>query len=86
MFEFDPIKSKSNKSKHRIDFESAIKLWDDVDRIIITARTIDEERFLLIGKLNNEYWSAIYTYRKKKIRIISVRKSRKNEIEIYNSY
>ena len=74
-----------NKEKHDIDFNEAQKLWDDPDRIIIPANNLDEQRFLLIGRLNKNYWSAIYTYRKEKIRIISVRRSRKNEREIYES-
>ncbi len=85
MFEFDPAKSKSNKNKHGIDFETASELWSDSDRVIIQVRTTSEERFLLVAQIDNTYWSAIYTNRRNKIRIISVRKSRKNEIAIYNS-
>ena len=85
MFEFDSSKSESNKVKHGIDFYSARKLWNDVYRIEIPARWIDETRFLLIAKLDKEIWSAIYTLRNKRIRIISVRKARENEKEIYNS-
>jgi len=85
MFEFDPVKSNTNNTKHGIDFKTATKLWSDSDRVIIQTRTTSEERFLLIAKLSDTYWSVIYTPRKNKIRIISARKSRKNEIEIYNS-
>ncbi len=62
-FEFDPEKSKSNQEKHGIYFEEAQKLWDDPNRLVIAAKNIDEQRFLLIGKLENQYWSAIYTVR-----------------------
>lgn len=86
MFEFDPIKSEANLTKHGIDFNKATQLWNDSERIVIRAKIIDEPRFLLVAKLKNVYWSAIYTLRKDKVRIISVRKSRKNEKEIYNSY
>ena len=85
MFEFDSSKSESNKVKHGIDFYSARKLWNDVNRIEIPARWVDEARFLIIAKFDKEIWSAIYTTRNKSIRIISVRKARKNEKEIYNS-
>ena len=84
-FEFDKRKSETNKNKHGIDFTEAQALWDDPDRIEIPAKTIDESRFLLIGKISDKYWSMIITYREKKIRIISVRRSRKEEIEIYES-
>ena len=84
-FEFDKRKSKINKKKHGIDFTEAQGLWNDPDRIEIPAKTIDEERFLLIGKITDEYWSAIITYRNEKARIISVRRSRKEELDIYES-
>lgn len=86
MFEFDKKKSASNKRKHGIDFKTAIKLWEDPDRITIPARWVDEPRFILIAKLENAYWSVIYTERKSVIRIISVRRSRENEKEIYKSF
>ena len=84
-FEYDSKKSQSNKKKHGIDFFEAQVLWDDSDLIEIPARTSDEPRFLVIGKISGEYWSAVITYQYKKIRIISVRRSRKEEIDIYES-
>lgn len=86
MFEFDKSKSISNKVKHGIDFTTAMKLWDDPNRLEIPAQSVNESRYLLIAVLEEEYWSAVFTKRKNKIRIISVRKSRGNEKEIYNSY
>ena len=82
-FEFDPNKNASNKIKHGIDFEEAQALWLDLKRIEIEARTIGESRNLLIAMMGNEVWSAIFTFRNDVIRIISVRKSRRNEKEIY---
>lgn len=84
-FEFDKRKSRINKKKHGIDFMEAQALWNDPDRIEIPARTIDENRFLMIGKISDKYWSTIITYRNEKVRIISVRRSRTEEIEIYES-
>ena len=84
-FEFDKRKSRINKKKHGIDFTEAQDLWNDPDRIEIPAKTIDESRFLLIGKITEKYWSTIITYREENIRIISVRRSRKEEVEIYES-
>ena len=82
-FEFDLDKSKMNKEKHGIDFIEAQKLWEDPYRIEIPAKYLNEPRYLLIGKINDKHWAAIFTYRKNKIRIISVRRARKNEKEIY---
>ena len=82
-FEFDKRKSQINEKKHGIDFIEAQALWNDLYRIEIPAKTIDEERFLIIGKISDKYWSTIITYRNEKVRIISVRRSRKEEIDIY---
>jgi uncharacterized DUF497 family protein len=84
-FEFDPKKSQSNKQKHGIDFYEARRLWEDPDLIEIPVRTRDEPRFLVIGKISGTYWSAIITYRGEKIRIISVRRARKEEVFLYES-
>ena len=85
MFEFDVNKSKSNLVKHGIDFETASRLWTDPQRIEIPARTVDEPRLMLIAKFEDKVWSAIFTHVEQNIRIISVRRARKNEEEIYYS-
>jgi uncharacterized DUF497 family protein len=82
-FEFDPKKSDGNKQKHGLDFYDAQALWDDPDLIEIPVQTIDEPRYLVIGMIHGKHWSGVITYRGEKIRIISVRRSRKEEVEIY---
>lgn len=82
-FEFDPKKSDGNKVKHGIDFHEAQALWDDPDFIEIPVKTSDEPRFLVIGKISEKHWSGIITYRNDEIRLISVRRSRKEEVDIY---
>lgn len=72
-----------NKRKHGIDFVEAQALWDDPDLIEIPAQTEDEPRYLVIGKITEKHWSGVITYRGARIRIISVRRSRKEEVEIY---
>ena len=84
-FEFDPRKSRSNKKKHGIDFDEAQALWDDLDLIVVPARTSDEPRYLVVGRIGETHWSGVITYREDRIRIISVRRSRDEEIEIYES-
>jgi uncharacterized DUF497 family protein len=85
MFEFDRRKSASNKAKHGIDFVEAQLLWDDPNLLIIPARTEDEPRSLVISKIQGRHWSAVITHRHESIRIISVRKSRKEEVDLYES-
>lgn len=84
-FEFDQIKSEMNKVKHGIDFIEAQLLWMDPERLVIPARNISEERYLMIAATGNMIWSAIYTLRLNKIRLISVRRARQNEKELYKS-
>jgi len=84
-FEFDPRKSAANKRKHGIDFVDAQVLWHDEDLVEVPARTTGELRFLVIGTIGGKHWSGVITYRDDTIRIISVRRSRKEEVEIYES-
>jgi len=84
-FEFDPEKSERNKQKHGLDFHEAKTLWADPDFMEIPVQTIDEPRYLVIGRISGKHWSGVITYRGDKIRIISVRRSRKEEVEIYES-
>lgn len=84
-FEFDQDKSRSNLEKHGIDFHAAQGLWNDSDLIEIPAKTSDESRSLVIGMLYGKHWSGVITYRGSTIRIISVRRSRKSEVELYES-
>lgn len=83
MFEFDESKSESNRQKHGIDFVDAQALWTDPNLLEITANTTDEPRFLMIGKIGQKHWSAVVTYRNENVRIISVRRSRDEEVKLY---
>ena len=82
-FEFDERKSQTNREKHGLDFLEARSLWEDHRRIEIPARTEDEPRFLVIGMIDGKHWSAVITYRGEKVRIISVRRARDEEVAIY---
>lgn len=82
-FQFDEAKSLSNREKHGIDFVEAQKLWLDERLIEIPARTDDEPRFVVIGTIDAKQWSAVITYRDDEIRLISVRRARDEEVEIY---
>jgi uncharacterized DUF497 family protein len=82
-FEFDEDKSKANLAKHGIDFEAAQELWQDPDLLEIQAKVDGESRFLIIGRIGAKHWSAVVTYRDERIRLISVRRARKREVELY---
>ena len=85
VFEFDTAKSESNRITHGIDFEEAQQLWGDTMLLEIPAKTEGETRFLVIGKIAEKHWSAVITYRGTSIRLISVRRSRTEEVAIYES-
>ena len=83
-FEWDAKKSQANKSKHGIDFNDAIELWNDQDRVEIQTKFQTENRNALIGKIGEKLWTAIFTRRVDAIRIISVRRARKKEANLYD--
>lgn len=82
-FEFDDEKSQLNKRKHGIDFVEAQALWLDQRRAEVPARTADEPRFLVVARWDHRHWTAVITYRKEKVRIISVRPAREEEVVLY---
>jgi uncharacterized DUF497 family protein len=82
-FGFDEVKSRANKDKHGIDFIEAQTLWLDEMLVEVPARTEDEPRFLVVGVISGKHWSAVITYRGNNVRIISVRRARMEEVEIY---
>ena len=84
-FTFDPIKSDANARKHGIDFVDAQLLWLDDMLIEIPARTADEPRWLVVGRIAGKHWSAVVTYRDEHVRLISVRRSRPEEIQLYET-
>ena len=85
-FEWDPNKSAANREKHGLDFAEAQVLWQDMSRVEVPARTTDEPRWLVIGQIKDKHWSAVVTYREQRVRIISVRRSREEEVAIYESW
>jgi len=84
-FEFDETKSQANLEKHGIDFIDAQALWNDPMLLEIPAKTVDEPRYLIIGVINSQHWSAVITYRGINVRLISVRRSRTEEVALYES-
>ena len=82
-FEYDPEKSQTNKQKHGIDFEEAQKLWLDRNAIELPARSVGEKRWFRIGKISRVLWTAVFTKRGEKVRLISVRKPHANERKNY---
>jgi len=84
-FEYDPVNCAENRRKHGIDFENALALWSDDALVEIPARVVDDARWLVIGKIADKHWSAVITRRDEDIRLISVRRSRIEELALHES-
>ena len=86
MFEYNDEKSASNLQKHAIDFINAQALWDDDYRVEVLAKVVGtEQRKVVIGQIKGKCYTAVIHYRHGNIRIISVRRARSKEREIYGS-
>ena len=83
MFEFDPAKSTANREKHGIDCEEAQAVWADIRRLEIPARTFGEARWALIGRIGSRHWTVIFTRRDDRLRLISARRARNEEVALY---
>ncbi len=83
VFDFDEVKSRTNAAKHGIDFVLAQALWADEDHVEVEARTQSERRWIVVGRINGRLWAAVIAKRDDTIRIISVRRARKSERDVY---
>ena len=84
-FEFDQEKSNANKRKHGVSLEEAAQLWKEA-YLEVTARTVDEPRFMVIGKIGGKLYAGIYTIRGDVLRLISCRRARPKEEQLYHAY
>ena len=76
----------SNRAKHGIDFADAQGLWLDRAGVEIKLNYPGETRYARIAKLDEAaeiIWTAIFTLRSEKVRLISVRKARTKEKQEY---
>jgi len=81
-YEYDPEKSRLNKVKHGIDLEEAQALWADDSRLEIPAYFREEDRLAVIGRIHEIAWTTICTMRGESVRLISCRRSRKEEVAL----
>jgi len=78
-FEWDPVKSETNEVKHGINFEEAKAIWQDPGRAVLQSKHDGEPRQLTIGLLDGKMYTVVTTTRDGVTRIISARRSRKEE-------
>ena len=84
-YRWDIIKAEINKKKHGIDFADAAGVFEDEWALTLKEQVINrEQRFVSIGMdFLGRVILVVYTYRKNIIRIISARKTTRNERKIY---
>jgi uncharacterized DUF497 family protein len=85
---FYPNKSRSNKAKHGIDFEEAKEFWNDTNALTLQVTVEPESRFLRIARIvkyGAQIWAIVYTMRGNNVRLISARRARKGEKQLYEN-
>lgn len=81
-FEYDEAKSEANRLKHGISLEVAKILWAQLSGEWPVSHAV-EERWLRVGMIEDKFYTCVFTYRGLKIRLISLRRSRKEEVNRY---
>lgn len=79
------LKAHQTKSNTALILFDAQLLWEDCDRVELAIQSEGEQRYLTIGLMHNKHWTAIITYRGSNIRLISVKRSRTDEVKIYEN-
>lgn len=90
-FSWDANKADANLLKHKVSFEEAKTVFDDDNaRLILDPEhSEEEERFILLGlSYKLKVLTVVHCYRESDecIRIISARKSTKNEEKQYKEF
>ena len=82
--EWDDEKEKINIQKHGLDFSTAAKMFDDINRLEYydEIHSIDEKRYIVIGLVHKVLF-VVYTEREDATRIISARKATPAERRVY---
>ena len=82
-FQCDNAKRKANLEKHGIDFADAARIFQEPFLVRPSPRS-EEERFVAIGNVDGHVIAVIFTVRGHTCRLISARRARKNEKDIYH--
>lgn len=84
-FIWDEAKRLENQRKHKFDFVDAFAAFNDPQSYEYRSDRGDEQRCVLIGKSGEAILAVIFTIRRETLRLISVRRARKEEIEKWNA-
>ena len=86
-FEWDETKSETCFRERGFDFAYAARAFFDPDRLIQAddRRNYGEDRYQLMGKIEQRLFVVVYTPRDDVIRIISARKANQREVKHYEN-
>jgi uncharacterized DUF497 family protein len=83
-FEWDEAKRFSNLRKHGVDFVRVLDFdWETAVRFEDNRRPYGEERWLALGKIGERLHTLVYTIRFGRTRVISLRRSKRQEVAVY---
>jgi len=84
-FEWDDRKASENARTHGVEFTKVVLAFRDQFAIELIDDAVDygEERTILLGMVDAQIVTVIYTQRVERIRIISARKATKHEQDFY---
>jgi uncharacterized protein len=88
IFDFDPAKDASNRTKHGVRLIFGAKVFEDEDHVVLASfRPIEgEERYKAIGLIEARLWTAVFVERGSTVRLISVRRSNVGEQRNYHRH
>ena len=84
-FDWDPVKARANLIKHGISFEAARAVFDDplaIERLD-DSEAYGEDRFIIVGIVQDLLLSVVYVERKQAVRLISARRASRKEQDDY---
>ena len=86
-FKWGDAKNEICLKDRGFDFAYAARAFFDRDRIVHpdTRYSYGENRYQLMGVIDDRLFVVIYTYRKDVIRIISARKANSREVKLYDN-
>ncbi|TNC16459.1 BrnT family toxin [Methylobacterium terricola] len=84
---FDPAKDAINRQKHKLPLAFGDRILEDGDHLLIPSiRDVDgEERFKVIGLVEQKLFTGVFVWRDDLPRFISVRRSNKGEERAYRA-
>jgi uncharacterized DUF497 family protein len=83
-FEWDEAKRFGDLRKHGVDFIHVLDFdWETAVRFEDNRRPYGELRWLALGKIGERLHTLVYTIRRGRTRVISLRRSKRQEVAVY---